>query len=129
MSKDNEAVELLRDLLVPGHDPRMHVDSGEVLYFVDPSIREKALAFLAKHDIMKCHCGGSPEMSDMGYESPSNRSVRQFKVWCPECGHAGKSAHSKEVAKRNWEFTQEAIREKRFNDIMNRNKKCPECGK
>jgi hypothetical protein len=116
MSREKEAVELLREMV---HAYPKYPLPGDIM--------ERADAFLAKHDIKKCHCGGTPDVQEtMG---------GRYKVLCLGCGHAGKSSHTEHGAKRNWKFTQEAIAEKRINDAEKRRVShdllgtCSECGK
>ena len=109
MSKESEAIELLREWRIKW--------VGEFANR-DGTLSDRTDVFLSKHDIMKCHCGG--EVSHCSWKG-DNRIV------CDRCGHAGKSSRSQEGAKKNWEFTQEAIREKHINDRENR-RKCSKCG-
>lgn len=99
MSREKEAVELLREwsYIWVGE---IHADEGPLL--------SRTKAFLAKHDIVKCHCGGEVEMKSLDHTYWG-----EHRVVCRRCGHAGKSSKDENGAKRNWQFAQEAIREKR----------------
>ena len=136
MSKDNEAVELLREWYVKR--------TGE-LTAEKRELRDRTCAFLSEHDISDCCCGVTPKEAPSRTDALPGASGVLYRCEC--CGLTSSASSAPNIAIKNWNFTVRAIHEKRarektkrdveetrkqlagvlYEDLMG--KKCSECGK
>jgi len=106
---NDKAVELLREV-VSGRQ------GGRTWVAIDKSTHEKIRKFLEEQGREKCHCGGTPARGPFIDQYGHRRDL----ILCTRCGHAGKSSGGRGGAWKNWNFTQQAIREKLENDRKKR---------